>query len=52
MPYSATLIAPDGRVVTVTSPADYNDLRYGRGYREPAPEKAKPAKATETKTGK
>lgn len=31
--YRETLVSPDGRAVTATSPAEYNDLRYGRGYR-------------------
>jgi hypothetical protein len=41
-PFRETLVAPDGRTVTTTSPGEYNDLRYGRGYRppraDPAPE--------------
>lgn len=31
--YHETLVSPEGRVVNVTSPAEYNDLRYGQGYR-------------------
>lgn len=36
-PFRETLVAPDGRTVTATSPGEYNDLRYGRGYRPPTP---------------
>jgi hypothetical protein len=40
--FAEKLIAPDGRVFTARSAAEYNDLRYGQGYRpapatEPAP---------------
>lgn len=38
-PYAEKLIAPDGREFTARSPAEYNDLRYGQGYR-PAPEQS------------
>ncbi|MEU5259022.1 hypothetical protein [Amycolatopsis sp. NPDC021455] len=31
--YRETLVSPKGRTVTVTSPGEYNDLIYGRGYR-------------------
>jgi len=34
--YRETLVSPQGRTVTVTSPGEYNDLRYGLGYRPPA----------------
>ena len=45
--FAEKLIAPDGREFTARSAAEYNDLRYGQGYRpvaetepeaEPAPE--------------
>jgi len=31
--YRELLVSPDGRTVAATSPAEYNDLLYGRGYR-------------------
>lgn len=45
--YQDVLIAPDGREVTVTSPGEYNDLRYGKGYR-PKPPPPPPRRKTKT----
>lgn len=47
-PYAEKLIAPDGREFTARSPAEYNDLRYGQGYRVPQPESAQPETKTES----
>lgn len=44
--YSKPLIAPDGRTVTAHSPSEYNDLRFGLGYR-PADEEPQRAAPTE-----
>ena len=43
--YSEVLIAPDGREVIAKSPSEYNDLKFGMGYRE----KREPVKKTTTK---
>jgi hypothetical protein len=32
--FKEVLVSPKGREVTVTSAGDYNDLRYGKGYKE------------------
>ncbi|MBB1153521.1 hypothetical protein [Amycolatopsis dendrobii] len=50
--FAERLVSPDGREFTARSPAEYNALRYGQGYRpadEPAPDA--PAKPT-AKTAK
>lgn len=36
------LVAPDGRPYVATSAREYNDLVFGGGYVDKAPEKAKP----------
>lgn len=43
--YSEVLVSPEGREVTARSAGEYNDLRYGRGYRPKVDEP--PAKRTE-----
>lgn len=53
--FSETLISPDGREVTATSAGEYNDLRYGRGYRpketeQPAKKSAKSQKSDKDDT--
>jgi hypothetical protein len=51
--YRELLVAPDGRQVTATSPAEYNDLLYGRGYRraDDVNQPAEPQRDTEADTG-
>lgn len=49
--YRELLVSPDGRTVAATSPAEYNDLLYGRGYRRAddvdQPADAEPQRDTE-----
>lgn len=44
-PFAEKLIAPDGREFTARSAAEYNDLRYGQGYRVPPPADPEPEPA-------
>jgi hypothetical protein len=49
--FPVEMVSPDGRVATATSPREYNDLKYGGGYREKEAEKPKaqtPAKQKPT----
>ncbi|MET9262411.1 hypothetical protein [Amycolatopsis sp. NPDC004079] len=49
--FAARLVAPDGREFIARSPAEYNTLRYGQGYR-PADESAADAPAKPAKPAK
>jgi hypothetical protein len=52
--FAKKLTAPDGRQFTARSAAEYNDLRFGQGYR-PAEEttaEAEPAPEPEPKTAR
>lgn len=56
--FAKKLVAPDGREFTARSAAEYNDLRFGQGYRpaeedtpEPEPESEPEPKATRSSDG-